>query len=321
MDKRLSNLQRKQDGLLSRAQVLGLDGDDALIERQLASRRWARVHEGVYLDHTGKPTWRQRAWAAILTHAPCALAGVSALRAHGLDVGTPSDPIELVVDLRRRVDDPPGVTTRRIKEYASRVQSNLRPPRERIEHAALTMASRARTEDAAVAVISDVVRSGRTNVARIADALATRTRLRHRAFLEEVLADVDVGAMSALERRYLRDVERAHGLPVGVRQHREVIALAPDGEQITVVYRDVVYDDHLTIVELDGRLGHDKALDRWADLGRDLAAAVTGRITLRAGWQQALEPCRLAVVIATVLQQRGWTGSPRPCSPGCVVPE
>ncbi|GGM94264.1 hypothetical protein GCM10009721_20640 [Terrabacter tumescens] len=75
---------RSQDGVLSRAQALECGLDDNDLERFLRRRRLARVHPGVYVDHTGAPTWPQLAWAAVLFHWPAALAGTSALRAHGL---------------------------------------------------------------------------------------------------------------------------------------------------------------------------------------------------------------------------------------------
>jgi hypothetical protein len=35
---------------------------------------------GVYVNHTGDPTWLQRAWAGVLYYWPAALAGASAMR-------------------------------------------------------------------------------------------------------------------------------------------------------------------------------------------------------------------------------------------------
>jgi hypothetical protein len=127
-----------------------------------------------------------------------------------------------------------------------------------------------------------------------------------------VLADVATGAYSALERRYLRDVERPHGLPTGHRQRRVSTGRA-------VAYRDVEYVGLDTVVELDGRLGHEAATDRWADLDRDLDAAVDRRLTVRFGWRQVLQPCRVAAAVATLLRARGWAGDPIPCGPTCPV--
>jgi hypothetical protein len=74
-----------------------------------------------------------------------------------------------------------------------------------------------------------------------------------------------------------------------------------------------------TTVELDGRLGHEWAADRWADLDRDLANALDGELTLRAGWRQVLDPCRLAAVVGGILIARGWIGTIEPCGPECSV--
>ena len=85
------------------------------------------------------------------------------------------------------------------------------------------------------------------------------------------------------------------------------------------MHRDIRYGPQRTLVELDGAFGHRDAVDRWADLQRDLDAAVEDHVTLRPGWAQVLEPCRLAEVVATVLRQRGWTGRARTCGNHCTV--
>jgi hypothetical protein len=109
----LVGLMRQQEGVLARRHVLESGLDDLHIARMLRRREWARVFRGVYVDHTGALTWLQRAWAATLLHEPAALAGRSALRAHGIAMGSPDDDIELVIPCHRRVDDPPGVRTSR----------------------------------------------------------------------------------------------------------------------------------------------------------------------------------------------------------------
>jgi hypothetical protein len=299
-------LLARQDGVICRSQVLECEGTDSDIARALRRREWACLFPGVYVNHTGLPTWHQRAWAAVLYHYPAALAGPSALRATGLDAGTESAPIELVVAWPRRVVDPPGVVTRQLVDYEGAVQANLSPPRVRVEQAALQVASRARTEDAAVAALGSVVQQRRTTAQRLLEALDAQPRLKHRRLLRAVLLDVASGTNSALERRYLRDVERAHGLPVGRRQPRA----ASGGRS---AYRDVRYERQATLVELDGKLGHDGTEDRWDDLDRDVAAAVDGDLTVRAGWRQVLYPCRLATAVAAILQARGWEDGARPC--------
>ena len=299
----------RQERVISRAQVIASEGTDNDIDRLVRRREWACVFRGVYVDHTRPLTWRQRAWAAVLYHQPAALAGASALRAAGLDIGSEGAPIELVVARPRRVVDPPGVVTGQVGDYEGVVQAHLGPPRVRVEPAALQAASRTRTEDAAVAVLGNVVQKRRTTAQRLLTALDAQPRLKQRRLLAEVLADVAAGTNSALERRYLRDVEQAHGLPEGRRQARAV-----SGGR--TAYRDVHYDREAMLVELDGRIGHDAAEDRWDDLDRDVDAAVDGSLTVRAGWRQVLSACRLATAVGVILRARGWEGHLQLC-PRC----
>ena len=182
----------------------------------------------------------------------------------------------------------------------------------RLEPAALQVASAEPTEDGAVAVLSDVCQTRRTKPDRLLESLRGTARIRHRALLEAILADVSSGAFSALERRFLVRVERAHRLPTGTRQRRVKIGRRP-------YFRDVTYLGLDTNVELDGRLGHDRAADRWADLERDLVSAQTGELTLRVGWLQVLEAHRLAAALGAILAARGWLGRPRPCGPDCTI--
>jgi hypothetical protein len=306
----LVGLLRQQEGVLARRHVLESGLDDLHLARMLRRREWARVFRGVYVDHTGALTWLQRAWAATLLHEPAALAGRSALRAHGIAMGSPDDDIELVIPCHRRVDDPPGVRTSRARDFREIVHPALRPSRMRIEPAALMVASRVTREDAAVAVLSDVCQQGRTTPARLLAALDSRPRLERRRLLRCVLDDVASGSYSALERRYLTRVERPHGLPTGARQRR----VTPGR---TVQYRDVEYVGLATVVELDGRLGHEAARDRWLDLDRDISSLLIGDVTVRLGWGQVLEPCRAAISVGRLLVARGWPDRPRRCEPSC----
>ena len=305
---------RQQDGVISRRQVLAAGGTDSDIERLLRRREWARVADGVYVDHTGPLSAPQRRWAAVLFHWPAALAGRSALEAFGVRrAGARDDPdetVHLVVASERHLRRQPWIRVTRIKDFDARVQANLSPPRVRIEDALLQRASEERDEAAALAVLADACQTGHTTADRLVESLQCTTRLPRRRFLLDVLQDVASGAYSVLEARYLREVERAHGLPRGVRQRR----VAGDRG---AAYRDVEYVELHTIVELDGRLGHDEAKDRWQDLDRDLAGAVDGALTIRVGWKQVLEPCRLAGSVGRILGRRGWTGRPTGCGPGC----
>lgn len=269
-------------------------------------------HQVLAADGHGPLSWDQRSWAAVLLHWPAALGGRSAARAHGLQGDGDDADIELVVDHARRVDDPPGVRTRRIRAFEAATLMNLGPPRLRVEHAVLALAAGAATEDATVAVLADACQRRRTTATRLCTALAATLRLPRSRLVAAVLEDLATGACSALERRYLRGVERPHGLPTATRQRH-----VRSGR--TTAFRDVDYVELATVVELDGRLGHEEPTDRWADLDRDLDTAIDQRLTVRLGWHQVLQPCRVAAAVAILLIARGWEGTPIPCGSDCPL--
>ena len=312
----IAALLKGQEGVISRRQVIAAGGCDNDIARLLRRRLWARVEEGVYVNHTGPLSWEQRAWAGVLFAWPAALDSRTALRACRVRQPSrfeqPDAVIHVAVASHFRRDVPDWLRVRRLDNFEGRVQPHLSPPRVRLEEALLVVASRSLTEAAALGVLADACQTGASTPERLAGRLRQMIRLRRRRFLLHVLGDVAQGAYSVLEHRYLKDVERPHGLPTARRQRR-----VSTGR--TVAYRDVEYVGLATIVELDGRLGHEETSDRWADLDRDLSSAVDGDLTLRAGWAQVLEPCRLSGIVGSILVARGWTGSPKPCAASCPL--
>ena len=312
---KVRELLSQQAGVVSRRQVLAGDGRPPDIERMVRRREWARVLPGVYVDHTGEPTWQQRAWAGVLFHWPAALAHDSALRAGAGpgwrkydDRGT----IQLAVDEDRKVVQVAGYRVRRLVRFEEKVQWNLGPPRMRLEEAALDVAAERPTQFEAIEVLADMCQSRRTTAARMLAAAGNRRRLRRRRWLIGVLEDIKEGSCSVLEHGYLDRVERAHALPRGARQ----VA----GRARGPLYRDVDYAPFDLVVELDGRLFHDTAGQRDRDLDRDLAAAVDGRRTVRLGWGQVYDrPCWTACQVASLLQARGWQGVVQACGDACTA--
>jgi predicted oxidoreductase len=99
-------------------------------------------------------------------------------------------------------------------------------------------------------------------------ARLSRGRMRWRAELEVALSDIADGVMSALENRWVRDVERAHGLPAAERQ-------VPVTRAGGLHYLDNLHRELRIGVELDGRV-YQPADERWRDIGRDNAWPPTG---------------------------------------------
>lgn len=319
MDK-IEELLAAQDGVISRRQVVQAGLTPTYVARRLRRREWVQVHPGVYVDHTGPLTWRQRSWAAVLSCWPAALDGRSALRAHEGPGHRRSDddgPISVVVAHGRHPIAPPGVRARSSRRFDEVVQSNLSPPRLRYEAAVIDLADRAERELDAIAVLADACGGRRTTAQRLLTHLGTLSRVRRRDWLGAILLDIAEGTCSVLEHGYLTRVERPHGLPRGLRQ---VAATSESGRRM---FRDVWYGGDRPqwrqIVELDGRLHHGTATARDADLERDLDAALVREHTVRLGYGQVFgRACGTARKVARLLQLRGWAGQATPC-PRCAV--
>ena len=316
VESRLAHLLSHQSGVVARRQMLRSGGMPSDIERKLRRREWVRVLPGVFIDHTGEPTWLQRAWAGVLFYDRAALAHASAIRAAVGSRWRPYDDslvIHLAVDEDRSLKRIDGYRLHRLVGLQDKVTWNTSPPRMKIEEAALDVAAVRPTEFGAIEVLADVCQQRRTTAARMLSALDGRSRLRRREWLGDVLRDIASGTCSVLEHGYLVRVERAHGLPVPRRQ-------PPTKSEQGLIYRDVDHGDFDLYIELDGRLFHDTAGQRDKDLDRDLDSAADGRRTVRLGWGQVFDrPCRTAGRVGRLLQQRGWIGTPRGCGPECTL--
>jgi hypothetical protein len=236
----------------------------------------------------------------------------TAAELHGL-ADQPADLIYVTVPRERRVVAAEGVSIYRSARALEAVQGHTYPPRTKIEETVLDLTQTAVTFDDVCGWVTRAFARDLTDEAGLRKAMSARTKVRWRADLGELIAAAADGDHSVLEYRYDRDVERAHGLPEASRQ---VPFTGPGGRR---GFRDRVYEGYGVVVELDGRLAH-PADSQWKDKARDNAAAVDGQRTLRYGWTQVRrKPCEIAVEVAKVLRRQGWTGRPRPCSPGCPV--
>lgn len=284
----------QQHGVVSRTQLLDLGLKPHDIARLLRRRELALLRPGVYVDHTGVPTWWQRAWAAVLhcrtttgdpqrDHGSAALGGLSAvLAAEGLagrDVAAGAAPIEVVVADERRPRGGRDLRVRRSSASLERVHWQLSPPRLRYEPAVLELAARRTRVVDTVGELARALGTRRTTPVRLLEQLDQLATLPGRGELRSILTDLSEGTCSVLEHAYQTLVERAHGLPPAVRRERS-------RSRTGMVYRD-------------------------AD--RDLVAAVAGRSTVRLTWGQVCDrPCWTAAMVAALLHV-----TPRPCSPHC----
>ena len=111
----------------------------------------------------------------------------------------------------------------RSREYACTDRSGwqrrgippVTPPRTRIEETVLDLTQTAKTIDGAFGWLCQACGSRLTTPELSAHRLSQRPKVRWRAILLSALDDIGDGAHSVLEVRYVRDVERPHGLPAG----------------------------------------------------------------------------------------------------------
>ncbi|CAN5698165.1 hypothetical protein BH24ACT13_BH24ACT13_09640 [soil metagenome] len=313
----LARLAAVQHGALSRGQARALGVTDEVITSNVTTCRWQRPFPGIYVTFTGPLPYTTRVWAALLYASRGNRAGEGAMVSHetaaylqGLRESPPTQ-VHLTVAGRRRVRAQPGVAIHRSAVTSGRRHPVRVPPQTRVEDTVLDLIDQATHVDTVVALLSGACQRRLTTAARLSAAAARRRRCRWRRLCEEVLTDVAEGVQSALERRYYRDVERAHGLPRAERNR-------PEDSSGRRNYRDVRYRKFRTLVELDGSAAHPPE-QRGADQARDNDVVEAEEAApLRYGWIPiAATPCRVAGQVARVLQQRGWEDQPRPCGPGC----
>lgn len=311
----LVDLITRQSGVVSRRQAVDHGLGDHDVRRLLRRREWAAAHRGVYVTHTGPPTWLQHAWAAVLGRGPAALFGPSAIRATERALGGlgTDEVLHVAVDRHHgAVADRDRVHVHHVSRLNETVLWHAAPPRQRYEEAVLDVALAAPDRLSTVAALARACSTRRTTPARLRVALAGRPNAADRAAVLDLLRDVEEGTCSALEHAYLTRVERPHGLPRAVRQQR-------GRGRAGVVYRDAAYRDEV-YVELDGVLFHEGVAHRDRDHERDLDALVEGRRTARLTWGQVFDrPCRTALQVGRLLQRSGVTAPLRACGPSCEV--
>jgi predicted transcriptional regulator of viral defense system len=282
-----------------------------MITTRLERGRWQQLHWGVYAVFTGPVPRETTLWAVLLRAGPgAALSYLTAAELHGL-IDYPGESSYVTVPSTRRVTMR-GVVVRTSARIAEAIHPGREPPRTNVEETVFDLIELAETLDDACGWITRAVGRRLTTAERLTEALRQRKKMRWRSSLGDILAAAGDGIHSVLEYRYLRDVERAHGLPRSRHQVRVVI----DGK---AVYRDAYYEEYRLAVELDGRLAHQEE-DRRRDRHRDIRAGIDGILTTRYDWQDIRgHACETALLQARILRDRGWRGMPRPCSAGCPL--
>jgi hypothetical protein len=227
-------------------------------------------------------------------------------------MGSPTDPVAVLIPWDRRARSFPGVIVRRRRNLERHVRRGS-PPTTRIEHTVLDLASDAKSVRDAVGWITRAYQRKLTTPARLELALNSRVRLPRRRLLLALIATVSPGTESPLEHEYDLRVVRAHGLPPAREQHRE----RTGGRGVR---RDRDYRKYGTVVELDGRAGHEDAWDTFRDMDRDNSTQEDGKATLRYGAVDVFgRPCDVARQVGVLLRRGGWVGQLIRCGPHCTA--
>ena len=295
--------------MISRQQALRLGLTDAAIRTRLETGKWTWLGWRIYWTFSGPPSRAAQLWAAVLAVGDGAVLSHESAAELCRLIDSPVSVIHVSIPFDRRVRAPAGIRVHRRRAMPGSQPARL-PPRTTVEETVVDLAQAARTVDDAIGWLARACARRLTTPSRIATAIAGRRRLRWRPALCVALDDVASGCHSLLELRYLRDVERAHGLPVGCRQRRR-----------RSTYSDVEYEEYGLNVELDGRIPHegDGAV---RDRRRDNCRVADGLRVLRYGYADvSFNPCATAGQTGEALAAGGWTGRPRRCGPLCTLPE
>jgi hypothetical protein len=242
----------------------------------------------------------------------------TAAEVHGMIDRPFGETIHITVPLRRRpgqLRPARGIAVHRSDQSRTQFPGPFKLPRTRIEDTVFDLVSAATDFDQGYTWVSRAVTRKLVTVGALRVALAERSRVRWRQWLNDALEESRDGVQSSLERRYVRDVERAHGLPAS--QHQA-------GRRINgkTHFKDNWYPEYRLAVEIDGPAYHqNEQVQR--DKDRDNANLAADDVrTYRFGPVAVTEQaCQTAAMVTVTLQRNGWRGSPRPCRrSGCAIP-
>jgi hypothetical protein len=300
-----------QHGIVDRGQALRVGFTRRQIEYRLNSATWRSVYPSVYATFNGPLSRDTRLWAAVRWAGDGAmLSHQTAAEIHGIIDKPLGTNIHVTVPHDRRpAQHKPtrGIVIHRSDQSQAQFVGPFQLPRTRVEDTVLDLATAAPTFDHAYTWIARAVSRKLVTVDALRAALAVRRRVRWRKWLNDSFDESRGGIHSPLERRYVRDVESAHGLPKSQHQARRQI----NGK---AHYKDTWYPEYRVAVEVDGPAYHQYERVQF-DKDRDNANLATDDVkTFRFGPVAVTErACETAAMVAVTLQRNGWQGFPRPC--------
>ena len=299
-----------QSGIIDRGQALDVGFSRRQVSYRLSSGAWQRVYPGVYATFTGPLSRQAQLWAAVRFVGDGAMVShETAAEVHGM-IDKQASRIHVTVPLiRRPAPNRPvrGIVIHRSDQSRQEFLGPFKLPRTRIEDTVLDLVAAGANFDQAYTWISRAFFRKLVTARALREALARRSRIRWRAWLNDAFAEARDGVLSPLELRYVRDVERAHGLPASQHQARRQL----NGK---THFKDNWYPEYRLAVEIDGPAYHENEQAQ-RDKDRDNANLAADDVkTFRFGPAAVTEcACQTASMVAATLQRNGWRGSPRPC--------
>jgi very-short-patch-repair endonuclease len=285
-----------RDCVVGRSELAELGIGRLDVAREVRRGRWTTLGLHSVAVHRG-PLSESGAWRAAINEvgSHAALDGVSALRAAGMTGYTQAICISVPHGWQpRRI---PNVTVKELRNWneSDVIEADLR--RIRPELAAVRAASWAQTDRQAALILIMSVHQGVARAADLARAAAGFRRLRRRAVIEGVIADVGDGVRALGELDFARECRR-RGLPEPTRQ---VIRRGPRGR----VYLDVYFEEFHLVVEVEGA-HHDDPLNAIDDALRQnhLSAQDTVLRIPVAGFRVEREA--FMAQVEQTLRDRGW---------------
>lgn len=268
--------------------------------RRLRNKAW-RTYGRVVVTHNGPLTPEQELWVALLRAGEGAvLAAASAMVEHGVRVEAPERP-QVVVPAHRSWPRIPGVDVRRSRLLGpSHVHPVHQPPVMRLARATLDATSLCREPDDVRALLCAPVQQRRVRVSELRASLLTLGPLTGRSLVLQTLDDLEIGAQSVHEVRFLKGV-RQRGLPLPDLQS---LARRPDGK----AFLDCWWERYRLHVEIDG-LAHLWVSQWLADLARsnELEIDTPARRLRFAGFQLLESPDEVFSQVERALVAGGWT--------------
>lgn len=305
MKHRLEVPKALQDLIAAQAGVFSIQQATQMGVTRAAMRRWSREGRWHSLSRylwslNRSPGFRGLVWGGLLLGGDgAAIGGLAAAHLWGFA----PEPREIDVWTRGRNRQRDGEPWR--FRHGKR-SSTHEPDRTTLAQTVLDLCAESHTEDAVVGWVTTALSKTKLRRSSLLGYTRNARTQPHRSLILDMLTEDESGIESPLERRYLHNVELAHGLPVGVRQ------VNPSRRRRT----DVGYVEFHLLVELDGE-SHHRGVAAHNDMDRDNEHRLLGLVTLRFGWKAvAGNPCKVARQVATALKQCGWQGELTAC-PRC----